>query len=123
MNRARDLLLDEVRLRLRGVPALQSNSHELVQLGRRHAPVEETEPTGVFHLAHGVAARYSDVARLMRLTPAAASSSTENDFPLIPAMKLTGFEMAAHTARTAARSGNPGAKAHLPLLFRKLEDG
>src|SRR5260370_42208248 len=58
-----------------------------------------------------IAARYSEVAMLMRLTPASASSPTENDFPLIPAMKLTGFDTAAQTARTAARSGSPGAKS------------
>src|SRR5213593_969714 len=41
----------------------------------------------------------------MRLTPAAWSSATVNDLPLMPAMKLTGFFTAAHTARTEARSG------------------
>ena len=49
----------------------------------------------------------------MRLTPAAASSPTENDFPLIPTMKLTGFETAAQTARTAARSGQAGGEEHI----------
>ncbi len=34
-----------------------------------------------------IAARYSEVARLMRFTPAAASSATENDLPLMPTMK------------------------------------
>jgi hypothetical protein len=57
-----------------------------------------------------IAARYSEVARLMRLTPAAASSFTEKDFPLIPTMKLTGLDTAAQTARTAARSGKPGVR-------------
>jgi hypothetical protein len=46
----------------------------------------------------------------MRLTPAAASSFTEKDFPLIPTMKLTGLDTAAQTARTAARSGKPGVR-------------
>src|SRR5262245_34017458 len=56
-----------------------------------------------------IAPRHSEVARLMRFTPAACSSATLNDLPLMPAMKLYGFERAAHTLRTASRSGNPGA--------------
>jgi len=43
----------------------------------------------------------------MRLTPAEESSPTENDFPLIPTMKLTGFDTAAQTAPTA-RQGQAG---------------
>src|SRR5579884_3913900 len=45
----------------------------------------------------------------MRRTPAAASSRTGKDLPLIPTMKLNGFETAVQTVRTAAMSGNPGA--------------
>jgi len=56
-----------------------------------------------------IAARYSDVARLIRRTPAAASSGTEKDLPFIPTMKLNGFEIAEQTVRTAAISGSPGA--------------
>src|SRR6267143_562149 len=56
-----------------------------------------------------IAARYSELARLIRRTPAAWSSATLKDLPLMPAMKLTGLDTAAHTARTAARSGRPGA--------------
>ena len=37
----------------------------------------------------------------MRRTPASASSPTLNDFPLIPAMRLNGFETAEQTVRTA----------------------
>src|SRR5467141_32578 len=58
----------------------------------------------------------------MRLTPAAASSLTENDFPLIPAMKLTGFDTAAQTALTAARSGRPGGEKNIgSSLFEGLK--
>ena len=59
----------------------------------------------------------------MRLTPVAASSLTENDLPLIPTMKLTGFDTAA---QTAARSGRPGGEKHIvPSFFEglKAEDG
>ena len=62
----------------------------------------------------------------MRLTPVAASSLTENDLPLIPTMKLTGFDTAAQTAATAARSGRPGGEKHIvPSFFEglKAEDG
>src|SRR5437764_827782 len=45
----------------------------------------------------------------MRFTPAAESAATVNDLPLIPAMKLNGLPTASHTARTASRSGSPGA--------------
>jgi hypothetical protein len=55
----------------------------------------------------------------MRLTPAAASSATENDLPLIPTMKLTGLERDAQTALTAARSGRPGAKSTSAPAFSK----
>ena len=47
----------------------------------------------------------------MRRTPAAASSLTGNDLPLMPAMKLKGFDTAAQTSRTASISGSPGAKS------------
>src|ERR1700731_1693762 len=58
----------------------------------------------------------------MRLTPAAASSPTENDFPLIPTMKLTGFDTAEQTAPIAARSGRPGAKStSAPALSKGLK--
>jgi hypothetical protein len=43
------------------------------------------------------------------LTPAAVSSDTENDFPRKATIKLTGLDTAEQTARTAAKSGNPGA--------------
>src|SRR5688572_878400 len=56
-----------------------------------------------------MAARQSDVARLTRFTPAASSSATLKDLPLMPAMKLKGFESEAHTFRTDCRSGSPGA--------------
>jgi len=56
-----------------------------------------------------IAARYSEVARLMRLTPAADRAATVNDLPLIPTMKLNGLVVAAHTARTDSKSGSPGA--------------
>ena len=49
-----------------------------------------------------MAARYSDVARLMRLTPQSASSRTENDFPLMPTMKLKGLLSAEQTYQNAA---------------------
>jgi hypothetical protein len=55
----------------------------------------------------------------MRLTTAATSSPTENDLSLIPTMKLTGFDTAAQTARTAARSGRPGAKSTSAPAFLK----
>ena len=42
-----------------------------------------------------MAARKSDVARLMRFTPASVSSFTVKDLPRMPAMKLTGFVTAA----------------------------
>ena len=58
-----------------------------------------------------MAARYSDVARLMRRTPASRSSATLKDLPLMPTMKFTGLRHAAHTARTAARSGSAGANS------------
>ena len=45
----------------------------------------------------------------MRLTPAASSSATLNDRPLMPAMKLNGFLSEPQTFLTAARSGRPGA--------------
>jgi hypothetical protein len=57
-----------------------------------------------------MADRYSEVDRLTRRTPAAASSGTENDLSRIPTMKFTGRRRAAHTLRTAGRSGKPGAK-------------
>src|ERR1700738_413199 len=56
-----------------------------------------------------MAARYSEVRRLMRFTPVAARAATVNDLPLIPTMKLKGLPTAAQTARTASRSGRPGA--------------
>ena len=59
------------------------------------------------------------MARLIRFTPAAVSSATVNDLPLMPTMKLTGFETAPHTARTAARSGNPGAISTSAPAFSK----
>ena len=58
-----------------------------------------------------IAARYSDEAKLMRLTPAAISSGTLNDLPRIATMKFTGLETAAQTCRTAARSGSAGANS------------
>ena len=60
-----------------------------------------------------IAARYSEVARLTRRTPAAASSATENDFPGIPTMKFTGFDTELHTVRTASRVGNAGREQHV----------
>ena len=45
----------------------------------------------------------------LRFTPAAARAATVNDLPLIPTMKLKGLPTAAQTARTASRSGRPGA--------------
>ena len=45
-----------------------------------------------------IAARYSEVARLTRFTPAAASSATVNDLPRMPAMKFTGSTLPAHRA-------------------------
>ena len=56
-------------------------------------------------IAPVMAARNSDVAKLMRFTPASVSSFTVKDLPRIPAMKLTGFDTAAQTARTAAEFG------------------
>jgi len=49
-----------------------------------------------------IAARHSDVARLTRFTPAASSSATLKDLPLIPTMKLKGFFSEPQTFFTAA---------------------
>jgi hypothetical protein len=48
-----------------------------------------------------MAARYSDVPKLTRLTPAAASSATEKERPRIAIMKFTGRESARETAPPA----------------------
>ena len=61
------------------------------------------------------------MARLIRLTPAVASSATVNDLPLMPTMKLTGLDTAAQTARTAARSGRPGANSTSAPAFSKAK--
>ncbi len=42
----------------------------------------------------------------MRLTPTATRSPTLNDLPLMPAMKLNGFDKTWQTVRTLARSGS-----------------
>ena len=42
-----------------------------------------------------------------------------NDLPLLPTTKLTGVETAEHTARTAARSGRPGANSTSAPAFSK----
>jgi hypothetical protein len=55
----------------------------------------------------------------MRLTPAASSSATLNERPRALTMKLTGFPTAAQTARTAARSGRPGANSTSAPAFAK----
>src|SRR5262249_52196063 len=55
------------------------------------------------------AARYSEVARVMRRTPTSASAVAVKDLPLMPTIKLKGLESDAHTRSTAARSGKPGA--------------
>ena len=58
-----------------------------------------------------IAARHSEVARLTRRTPAASSVARSHDLPFMPTMKLTGLVTAAHTARTASRSGSAGANS------------
>jgi hypothetical protein len=55
-----------------------------------------------------IAARYSEVARLMRFTPAAANSATVNDFPLIPTMKLNGFLVGGNGDAESERGGSGG---------------
>ena len=68
-----------------------------------------------------IAARYSEVARLMRRTPACVSSATENDLPRMPTMKFTGLlERRAHRAhrrevRQAGREQHVGAGALVGL--------
>src|SRR4029078_1652596 len=52
-----------------------------------------------------IAARYNDVARLIRRRPAASSSAPLNDLPLMPTMKLKGLDSAAQTCCNAARAG------------------
>src|SRR6516164_10280659 len=70
----------------------------------------------------------------MRRTPAASSPATVNDLPGIPAMKLNGFAIAAHTAFTEARRSRvPGVgddERARPLMeraeriaFVELSDG
>ena len=58
-----------------------------------------------------MAARYNEVARLIRFTPASASAATVKDRPLIPAMKFTGNATARRKprARRRDRRGGPGA--------------
>jgi hypothetical protein len=46
-----------------------------------------------------------------------------NDFPLIPTMKLNGFSVAAHTARTASRSADPAPSVRPRPRPRKLSAG
>ena len=70
-----------------------------------------------------MAARYSEVARLMRRTPAAVSSATREGFAAeSPTMKLTGLLTDAHTVRTAARVGQRGREQHVGAgLFEGLQ--
>ena len=55
------------------------------------------------------AARAKEPPTLIRLTPAAASSSTEKVAPWRPMRTLTGLETEAQTSRMASRLGRPGA--------------
>src|SRR5204862_2518018 len=48
-------------------------------------------------ISPAIAARYSDEAKLIRLTPAAASSATLKDFPTTPTIQFTGLETAEQT--------------------------
>ena len=49
----------------------------------------------------------------MRLTPAAASSATENDLPLIPTMKFTGFRHRRTHGAHGGEIGQAGSEKHI----------
>ena len=67
-----------------------------------------------------MAARYSEVARLTRRTPAAASSATEKDLPGMPTMKFTGLVTELHTVRTASSVGSAGANNRYASMARNF---
>ena len=58
----------------------------------------------------------------MRLTPAASSSVTENERPLIATMKFTGRDSAEHTVRTAFEIRQCGGEQHVGAgLLERLQ--
>src|SRR5215813_6892520 len=57
----------------------------------------------------------------MRRTPAASSPATVNDLPGIPAMKLNGFAIAAHTAFTARAEGFRYGNTELDDTIKRLQ--
>jgi hypothetical protein len=58
----------------------------------------------------------------MRLTPAAASSRTENDFPLIPTHKIDRFRKCGTDGANGGKVGQTGGEKHISSsIFRKHE--
>ena len=73
--------------------------HELLDLGERGSVVGHAEPALLLDLARGaqqapIAARANAEPTLIRRTPAAVSSSTENRAPAMPMITFTGLPTA-----------------------------